>query len=339
MVGNYLTLLLSRALIGFSVGFNLSVNCVLQAELASSKKVLNTLLLASNLGYSVGSIWVPVIGYFILDLLGWRTFLLIASLPIFIPPILILHISIAKKTNLEVSNQTEQSENGETEAVEVPNFKMRLLKLSLFSIINNYQGWGTILLLPSLIRLFNVKEVGGEVGGEHTNCETITQGTEFFLLAFVAGAAGIGRIASPIIRTRIGFRMLYTSLAVIVLISYMMLLLIEQNLIVIVVMSFVGKLVYGMISMEKTYISYDVQYLGTKGLAIGSGIIQGASSMAVVAGTALVSFASPQIAIIVGLVLSVVQIFVVNSMGEQDQVTKPETLETQSDSKNSLLTK
>ena len=335
MVGNYLTLLLSRALIGFSVGFNLSVNCVLQAELASSKKVLDTLLLVSSLGYSVGSIWVPVIGYFILDLLGWRTFLLIASLPIFIPPILILHISIAKKKNLEVSNQTEQSENGETEAVEVPNFKMRLLKLSLFSIINNYQGWGTILLLPSLIRLFNVKEVGGE----HTNCETITQGTDFFLLAFVAGAAGIGRLASPIIRTRIGFRMLYTSLAVIVLISYIMLLLIEQNLIVIVVMSFVGKLVYGMISMEKTYISYDVQYLGTKGLAIGSGIMQGASSMAVVAGTALVSFASPQIAIIVGLVLSVVQIFVVNSMGEQDQVTKPETLETQSDSKNSLLTK
>ena len=320
MVGNYLTLLLSRALIGFSVGFNLSVSYVLQVELASSKKVLDTLLLASSLGYSVGSIWVPVIGYFILDLLGWRTFLLIASLPIFIPPILILHISIAKKTNLEVSNQlTEQSENGETEAVEVPNFKMRLLKLSLFSIINNYQGWGTILLLPSLIRLFNVKEVGGEVGGEDNNCETITQGTEFFLLAFVAGAAGIGRIASPIIRTRIGFRMLYTSLAVIVLVSYMMLLLIEQNLIVIVVMSFVGKLVYGMISMEKTYISYDVQYLGTKGLAIGSGIIQGASSMAVVAGTTLVSFASPQIAIIVGLVLSIVQIFVVNSMGEQYQ--------------------
>ncbi|XP_063689524.1 putative transporter svop-1 [Bolinopsis microptera] len=325
VAGNYLTLLLSRALIGFTVGLNISVTYVFQAEKASSKKIVNTLILVSSLGYSVGSIWIPVIAYFSLDLLGWRTFLLIASLPIFIPPILILHIFLKDSSNLETITQAEPTESGEVEAeptedgeveaVEVPNFKMRLFKLCFFAIINSYQGWGTILLLPSLIRLFNVKEVGGE----GTNCETVTQGNQFFLLAFVAGAAGLGRIASPIIRKKIRFRILYTSLAVLILASYTMLLLIEENLIVIVVTTFLGKLVYGMISMEKNYISYDVRYFGKNGMAIGSGLMQGAGSMAAVAGTALVSFASPQIAIIAGLVLSVVQILVVNSMEEQDQ--------------------
>ena len=333
VVGNYLTLLLSRVLIGFTVGLHLSVCFVLLAEQASSKKVLDILLLVGCLGYSLGSIWVPVLGYCILDLLGWRTFLLIASLPLMIPPILILHLSITSTSKLELSNQAEQSENEETEVLEVPNFKMRLFKVCLFTSINTYNGWGTILLLPALIRRFNIKKDEG--GG--SNCESMTQGTEFLLLAFVFGAAALGRIACPFIRKKIRFRILYSLIAVLILICYMMLLLIQEDLVVIVVMSFVGKFGNGMMSMEKTYMSYDVQYFGTKGLAIGAGIIKGASLMSVVAGTTLVSFASPQIAIIFGLVLSIVQIIVVNSMGERDQESEPETLDTPSESSKDLI--
>ena len=321
VIGDYYTLLLSRFLIGAFSGLNMAVHCIFMSERMSSKQIFETSLLCLNLVFTFGGVWIPTLGYFLLDVVGWRFFVLLTSFPVFFPAILLLHFCVAGP--LETSPDEEQeavsekidSEGMDSEdVIEVPNFIARLCKISIFGVVVTYQGWGTILLLPALIRLFNIKDVGQS----DSNCDGITQGWEFLLLALVNAAADVGRVANFLFRGKIRFRVVFTLLAAATVASYSILFFYQDTLWIIVLTSFIVKLTYGIMAMESEYISFDVNYFGSKMMSIGAGIALGLSILGALAGTAIASFATPGIAALGGLAFNVIQVFNVLSMYERD---------------------
>ena len=138
LVANYATLVLSRALIGFSIGFNLALCCILIAEQVSSKQVSEDIILITSLVYTVGGVWSAILGYLVLDQLGWRIFILLTSLPLFIPPILLLHFYFGGNPTDQASEDGIGSVEVEVEAeqnkIVAPNFITRSIKISLYTL-------------------------------------------------------------------------------------------------------------------------------------------------------------------------------------------------------------
>ena len=110
IVPNFYTLLLSRALIGLGCGFNVSTIGVYCAKQISSKEILPTFsFLHGCIAFPLGGAWASVLGWLLLDNLGWRIFVLLTSIPLFIPPIIILHCFI-KEENMENMANTANKE-------------------------------------------------------------------------------------------------------------------------------------------------------------------------------------------------------------------------------------
>lgn len=154
IVANFYTLLLSRALIGFTVGFNLVIHCVLISEQVSCKAVLNKIWLMMSIVYSLGGVWVSVLGYLTLDKVGWRVFVVLTSLPVSIPPIIILHFYISPEQ--EESNEDEV--DAESDVLSISEVITRTCKAAIFIATGFFESWSTILILPALIKMLNMKQ-------------------------------------------------------------------------------------------------------------------------------------------------------------------------------------
>ncbi|XP_063674235.1 synaptic vesicle 2-related protein-like [Bolinopsis microptera] len=314
IVANYTTLLLSRALIGFSVGLNLSVHSVLIAELISSKKVLDEMVMALCISYTVGGIWSAILGYLLLDVVGWRIFILLTSLPFFIPPIFMLHFSSAltsgPKTGQRV-NEQNQTEKKEMVTATVPNFVARTTKLGLFGFVIMFQGWLTILLVPALIQAFKIKEAE-----PNSDCSvTVTQGKELLLLALVTFGSIPGRLFMHFTRKEFSHRKFQVIVAILNVASFGGMLA-QDHLALVVTTNFIVKFLYGISGMAYGYILLNIDYFGADRFALGSSVGVAVGLMGGAVGTAMVAFAPLLSAIITALVLSALQILVVLSMTE-----------------------
>ena len=88
-----------------------------------------------------------VLGYLNMDKLGWRVFVVLTSLPVFIPPFIILHFFIFPKQ--------EESEEDEVDAES--EVIARTCKAALFIETGFFESWSTILLIPAIIKMLNMK--------------------------------------------------------------------------------------------------------------------------------------------------------------------------------------
>ncbi|XP_063687105.1 multidrug resistance protein MdtL-like [Bolinopsis microptera] len=305
VVANYATLLLSRALIGFCVGLNLSIHTVLIAELVSSKLILADIMLIASLVYTAGGIWCAFLAYLLLEVLGWRTFILFTSLPIFVPPIFMLHFCLNKTDAQQAQDLTTNSDSDTEE--KIPNFVARTTKLGLYCAVNSFQGWLTILLVPYLIQALKIDEVGS-----NSDCSTtVIQGLDFLLLALVTFAAVAGRLFVHHVRHLVCFRTLQLIVAV-VNVGCFAGMLAQDNLVVVILTNFIVKFLFGITAMAATYILYDADYFGASGLASGSSIAYGIG----LNGTVMVSFAPLLSVKVTAIVVSSLQILIVLSMTE-----------------------
>ena len=309
VVANYATLLLSRALIGFCVGLNLSIHTVMIAELVSSKLILADIMLIASLAYTAGGIWCAFLGYLLLEILGWRTFILLTSLPIFVLPIFMLHFCLNKTDDQQAQDLTANSDSDTEE--KIPNFVARTTKLGLYCAVNSFQGWLTILLVPDLIQALKIDEVGS-----NSDCSTtVIQGLEFLLLALVTFAAIAGRLFVHNVRHLVCFRTLQLIVAV-VNVGCFAGMLAQGSLVVVILTNFIVKFLFGITAMAATYILYDVDYFGASGLASGSSIAYGVGLIGGVFGTVMVSFAPLLSVKVTAIVISSLQILIVLSMTE-----------------------
>ena len=308
-VPNYNTLLISRAFIGFCAGLNFSIHAVLIAELSTNKARLEkTILIGSNM-YSVGGLWAGVLGYLLLDVLGWRTFILLTSLPFFIPPIFMLHFCIEGLEDPQGCEEKDQVV--QKEEVIVPNFVARTAKLATYHAIHVFLGWMTILLVPALIQLFKIEE--SELAADCT--VSATQGAELLLLSTVTFAVIPGKIFSHYTRDRISFQKMQVVVALLN-VGVFAIMLAQRNIVAAVVTNFVVKFLYGVANMDFWNIYTDVNYFGTVRFALGSSIAAAMGLAGAVVGTATVSFAPILAAMSTALVLSFLQVLVVLSMNE-----------------------
>ena len=157
IVPNYYTLLLSRALIGMGCGLNSSLIGVLCVKNISSKEILPKFsFLHASLAFTLGATWASLLGWLLLDYLGWRIFVLLTSIPLFIPPILILHCYTKREAYLVSESElnpildTPDVPEEPTEDLPTEIFRVRALKASLFMGFNICIGYGSILLLPAI---------------------------------------------------------------------------------------------------------------------------------------------------------------------------------------------
>ena len=208
LVGNYITLLLARSLIGVCVGLNLTTVWVLIAGLASGKEIIAFIVIVASVMFTIGGVWSAVLGYLLLDVVGWRIFILLTSLPIFIPTIFMLHFCFVETRGAQTQiEQTQDVDDGNPtrildEAVTVPNFVARTSKLGLFGAVGLFQGLLTILLVPALIQMLKLK-----YADPNSNCfVTVIQGVELLLVGLVTFAALPGKLFMHFVRKRISFR-------------------------------------------------------------------------------------------------------------------------------------
>ena len=320
IVANYYSLLLSRALIGIGIGLSCSTNEVMIGELASKKAILNDILMISTIMNAIGGVWSAGLGYLLLDLIDWRIFILLTSIPIFIPPIFMLHLSYAAtleqpdEQNQDIPKGTMNEQNQEIPKGTMnvpPNFIARTIKIGLFDGTNLFQGWITILLVPTLIQMLKI-----EKAEPNSDCSvTMTQGADLLLLGIVTSASLFGTLFRHFIGDMLSFRKLQVTVALLNMVAFTAMLA-KENLVVFVVCNFVVKFLFGITAMNATYIFGDIDYFGTEKFALGSGISSAIGFAGGMLGTAMVAFTPMSYAITTALVISALNVFLVLSMSE-----------------------
>lgn len=322
-VPNYYTLLLSRALTGICAGLNSSVTSIFLAKHVSSKDVLTkSSFLAESMSFAVGGTWVSVLGWLCLDIVGWRIFILLTSIPFFVPPILILHFCISDKL---VDGHEVEKESGTTNSIEpketdglvdskssesVPNFTARVIKSSLFAFSNLCIGYGSIILLPWLIRSY--KE-----GLHEDKCSEVVQGNDFLILAAVTGAANvIGRPLGYFLWSRVRFLILQSSITVIMALSYGIILT-EPGLFAAELLLGAAKLCYSIQGVEVAQLYYDYDYYGKSRFELGIGVTTFFGSIGCVVGTTLAAFLDPYRAVLTTLLIACMELAVICFMKER----------------------
>ena len=286
------------------------------------------------LGTSLGSFciaggggWIALIAYALLDQLGWRIFILVTSIPLFIPPIIILHFCLEDSIPGKCCAGAE--EDGDATPQTVQSFYCRIFKTSSLCFINMLQGWGAILLLPALLR-YNNEELDREERGDPTGpnstvvgtpeeayCASAIHGTQFLLIALVTGGANIlGRIAGYLVSGRGQFRTLQSFLAIIITISYGIMVF-RSGLVVTVVAMSIAKITYSMMMLEVTLLSFDPGYFGSERLATASAIVWASGACGAVVGNSFAAFLMPHVAVWLTFVFSFIQIGVVCSFTDK----------------------
>ena len=204
-------LLASRAATGALVGSNFALTNIYWTNVSrGGQKTLG--LFVASLCFSLGAGYTSVIAYFILHLVGWRLFLVISSLPLYIFPLLAFTFYLQEpdsnshahhgiqfqKNELEEEKspvkdspnegKAPQSEQGEEMASQSP--KSMIFQLSFIDCVNLAQGWGFILFVPIVYNQRN--EI---LGANADDCHAIF-GYQFLKMTLISG---IGPVATKVI--------------------------------------------------------------------------------------------------------------------------------------------
>ena len=315
IVPNYYTLLLSRALIGMGCGLNSSLIGVLCAKNISSKEILPKFsFLHASLAYTLGGTWASLLGWLLLDYLGWRIFVLLTSIPIFIPPIFILHCYTKPEAYREIESGSDPILETPTEELPGRIFSLRALKASLFMGFNICIGYGSILLLPAIIKEHNLE---AEVETLE-NCQEVVHGHQYLILTGMNGLVNVfGRLIGYPLTSSSSFVVLQSLVMLGAGVSYGVILT-KPGLLVESAMMGIGKLCYSIQGVENSILLYDVEYFGYSGVSLGSALMYLSGQVGAVLSTSLAVFTQSQYAVLVTLVVIVLQIFLIQCMKERN---------------------
>ena len=293
-VPNYWVLLLSRSVRGFSIGLNFSIISVFFATEISSYSLYNVCSFSSVVLFAVGAGWSAILGYLLLGSLGWRVLVVCASVPVFIPPIIILHFF------LKTSSEERSANSSEEEVIEVRNFKCRVFKGSVANFINFLQGWGSILLAPAILRYQN---------HIHHKEDTAVSGTQLLILALLFGGVKlIGRVGGYFLLRYIPFRIIQPAISLIIAVSYLFVLLFESDVLVTVIAIGVANMAFCVTRIELTLMESDKYFFGTSNLASAASVMMACGSLGGCMGAVFAAFLTSHNAVIITLTLSCVQV-------------------------------
>ena len=220
IVPNYTSLLLSRILIGFAVALNVSTTSVYVAETAINRKYFIISMTANSVAYTLGGGWCGVLGYLFLEKVGWRYFVLLTSLPLFIVPAILFQFFLpetykAKEDN-DISDSTALLPPASIETmsdnVKASSVISRVLKLCVYSVTRGVPYYGAILLVPAIIKQSNLQSAA-----ETSPCAAI-HGSQFLIITGIFGGCHLmGRLVGYLSHSRISSATILTLSAVICL--------------------------------------------------------------------------------------------------------------------------
>ena len=307
-VANYTTLLLSRGLIGFCVGLNTSTGRVYFTQNASSGDIHGVSMFLFCVAASSGGFSVAVEAWLLLEVVSWRVFLLLTSMPFFLIPLIILHFFLQDdKSSTKSDNKIEGDSN---EEVVVTNVNQKIAGFSLIEFIYSFLGYGGIILLPSLIRMNNQKDAG-PMSSDIDPCRVVVHGNQFLIIALANGVMNmIGLPVGYFLKGKLPFKVLQCSCAIIVVVSYSILL-IDKSVLATSLCIGAAKFAYSVQSLELSTKAFDLQFFGTRDLVRASTISYGCSYIGIVIGTSLVSFSGNVVPVVTKVVLGVVEVFVI----------------------------
>ena len=306
---NYCTLLLSRAVAGISVGFTGRFSDVFSVKLASSKTFLTKFSFpVEGLAISVGVAWVSLLGWLVLDLVGWRIFILLTSTPFFIPSIVILHCclkgDIVDKGVLEIEPKAEETSKppqtedtarpSETDSLvrplSDPKFIAKIIRSSLFSFSSVCIGYGSIILIPWMIRRYKLATLDDIEDG---TCNEVVRGSDFLTFTFVMGVPTIvGNILGCFLWSRAKFLIPHVTVTSAVAFSLGMVLT-KPSFIAAMTLFGVSNLCFSIQSVEITILQNDYEYFGKFQFELGSYISAVFSGIGAVFGTCFSAFLDP----------------------------------------------
>ena len=304
VVPDYRTLVISRCIRGISVGLNFSSVGILYANLISSYDLYNLGKFIGLVATSIGGGWVAIMGYLLLDTLGWRVLVVCTSVPVFIPPILILHCLVTHEEYSALSsNDDEHLKATSMSGVQlkvVDNYTARVVKSCAANFICSLQGLGSILLIPALLSYEN--QLNGNI---------VTPKNKLLILALIYGVARvIGRLSGFFFMKYIKFRILHPINSTIIALSYTLIVVEYDNLQIVIIALFLSSLAYCITQIEVTLMEVDEYYFGSDGLVFGAGITIAFGSVGASVGAVLAAFLDAKIALIFTMAASYVQIIV-----------------------------
>ena len=303
LVPNYWTLLASRALLGLCIGLNMAMTGAYFTDEISNYDMYNVGTLSGLFAFTLGGGWVAVLGYLLLGKIGWRYFIVCTSVPVFLPPIFLLHCVLTERTEDDTAGLQSKDE---TEDVAVTGFWSRLIKGSLANFINTLQGWGSILLIPALLSYINRDE------------NNLTEEQQLLILALLYGVAKLlGRILSIFLLKYIKFRILQPLLSVVIALSYFILIFLNHSLTATVIAMGVANMCFCVTRCELTLMEFDKYHFGTERLVLAAGVMSGCGMLGAVVGAVAAQFLSSYHAVIFTFVLSCVQIIVFCTITER----------------------
>ena len=209
IVSNYIFLVLSRLLLGSTLALNLSTTGIYMAQLSTSKDFHAFSLTLMTTAFSLGGGWCGLLGYFLIERIGWRYFILFTSLPIFIPPLLLLQFYLPNTLDMNL----KFSEN-EVLVAKEPTLKSvvtRITKISLIIFSTGFVYSGDILLVPVIMRDVNKSQ------GVNVPCGAI-HGVQFLAITGLFGGCHIiGRFLSYIFQNRLSTVKIYIICSIILI--------------------------------------------------------------------------------------------------------------------------
>ena len=182
------------------MGSNYGITNLYWAEISPTMKIKNLGLLLASLCFSLGAGYTSLLAYYILHHVGWRTFFVLCSLPLFLFP-LAAFIFYLPETDTYLNSrkylQSVSMENGEDDGADKDlnpdkecgasnSILMLIFLLSLTYLVNIAQGWGLILFIPEVYNKFN-KSIGTNVD----NCNAIF-GYQYLKMTLISGLGPIG---------------------------------------------------------------------------------------------------------------------------------------------------
>ena len=184
-------------------------------------------------------------------------------------------------------------------------------KIGLIFLVNNYNGHGSMLLLPEIMRSDNQQH---ERSGSY-DCSAIF-GDQFLVLAVVSGLCNIaGRLVGYWLHGKFSFRKLMVTLAAVIIAAYIGISAVEDLLVKEMLMGLL-KVAYAIMTNELLIVSYNPRVLGAETLNLSAGIIQFMCYSGSVMGTSMAVFASNTVALYTCVGLNVVMLVVTCTVHE-----------------------
>ena len=327
VVPNYWTLLLSRIMIGIGIGMNTTPSGVFFTNGASCRKVYLQGTFVWIVAFEMGAAYVGVLGYFVLEYLSWREFILLTSMPLLVPPILLLHFVVTeditaspdpvdheKERTRDNSASSSGAGDGETECilerntVSSPKFPaLRLLKASLCPFLTFFLAFGNVLLLPILLREIKLRR--GKEDEMEDRCAGAVQGSDYLLLAIINSGMIVGAILGGWLHDRFPFKIVYPTVAAFMTACLMILSFYRDVYWFIVLFGFIFNAMLEILDTERYFTQFDALVFGRENLTVVSSVIQAAASFGSLFGSSCAAFIAPPEALIVCTIANALLIF------------------------------